>query len=76
MNSRFKRFHMMKDFCFTFIEAIATEEELRSAKIPLRARDYCAHKLLTYYACRRDNFPWVVRCEHEKHDYLTCQHEE
>lgn len=59
-----------------FTEAIATEEELKSAKVPLRDRDYCAHKLLTYYACRKDNFPWVVKCAHEKHDYLNCQHEE
>lgn len=55
---------------------IATDEELKSAKIPLKGRDYCAHKLLTYYGCKRDNFPWVVRCEHEKHDYLNCQYEE
>lgn len=55
---------------------IATEEEMRSAKVPLKDRDYCAHHLLQYYACRKDAWPWAVKCEHEKHTYLSCQHEE
>lgn len=55
---------------------IATETEMESAKILQKDRDYCAHKLIAFRACRRDNYPFVVKCQHEKHDYLTCQHEE
>ncbi|KAJ6642239.1 NADH dehydrogenase [ubiquinone] 1 beta subcomplex subunit 7 [Pseudolycoriella hygida] len=55
---------------------IATEEEMISAKIPLEERDYCAHKLLDYRACRADVFPFVYKCHHAKHDYLTCQYED
>lgn len=59
-----------------FPEMIATEDEMRSAKIPVDNRDYCAHKLLQYWSCRKDHFPFVVQCEHEKHSYLNCQYEE
>lgn len=55
---------------------IATEEEMESAKIDLKDRDYCAHKLIEYRGCKRDNFPWVVNCHHAKHEYLNCKHEE
>ncbi|XP_066908202.1 NADH dehydrogenase [ubiquinone] 1 beta subcomplex subunit 7 [Halyomorpha halys] len=55
---------------------VATEEEMRSAKIPLDKRDYCAHKLLEFLACRNKNYPWVVKCHHEKHHYLECEYQE
>lgn len=55
---------------------IATEQEMVSAKLPLKDRDYCAHLLLKFRSCRKDNWPWAVNCEHEKHAYLTCQYEE
>lgn len=55
---------------------IATREEMESAKMPLEDRDYCAHKLLKFYSCRYDNFPFVYKCHHEKHDYLTCEYED
>ncbi|XP_059610602.1 NADH dehydrogenase [ubiquinone] 1 beta subcomplex subunit 7 [Phlebotomus argentipes] len=55
---------------------IATEAEMESAKLPLDGRDYCAHKLLTYSQCRREEWPLVYRCHHERHDYFTCQYED
>lgn len=55
---------------------IATQAEMESAKIPLQDRDYCAHKLIDYRACRADVFPFVYKCHHEKHDYLNCEYEE
>ncbi|XP_049824084.1 NADH dehydrogenase [ubiquinone] 1 beta subcomplex subunit 7 [Aethina tumida] len=55
---------------------IATEEQMRSAKIPLEARDYCAHLLIKFQACRKDNWPWAVNCEHEKHAYLNCKYDD
>ncbi|XP_067007993.1 NADH dehydrogenase [ubiquinone] 1 beta subcomplex subunit 7 [Anabrus simplex] len=55
---------------------IATQEEMESAKLPLEDRDYCAHKLLKYRACRADVWPWLYKCHHEKHDYLHCEYED
>ncbi|KAJ9590190.1 hypothetical protein L9F63_016679 [Diploptera punctata] len=55
---------------------IATQAEMESAKLPLEDRDYCAHLLIKYRACRADVAPWLYKCEHEKHEYLTCQYED
>jgi NADH dehydrogenase (ubiquinone) 1 beta subcomplex subunit 7 len=55
---------------------IATVEEMESAKLPLADRDFCAHLLLKYRACRADKAPWLWRCGHEKHEYLQCEYEE
>ncbi|KAK4875780.1 hypothetical protein RN001_012202 [Aquatica leii] len=55
---------------------IASEAQMRSAKIPLKERDYCAHLLISYRACRKDVWPFVLNCEHEKHAYLNCQYED
>lgn len=55
---------------------IATEEEMVSAKLQLDERDYCAHKLIEYKACRADVWPFAYRCAPEKHAYLNCQYEE
>lgn len=61
---------------FMSVVMVATEEEMISAKLKHDVRDYCAHKLIDFAVCRRDNWPWVVKCSHEKHAYLTCQYEE
>lgn len=55
---------------------VATKEEMISAKIPLEDRDYCAHKLIQYKACRADVWPWAYKCTPEKHEYVHCQYEE
>ncbi|CAO1431231.1 unnamed protein product [Diamesa serratosioi] len=55
---------------------IATEEEMQSAKLPLEDRDYCAHKLLQYRACRADVWPFAYKCGHERHEYLHCEYED
>lgn len=55
---------------------IATREQMESAKVPIEDRDYCAHKLINYRSCRADVFPFVYKCHHEKHDFLTCEYEE
>ncbi|XP_025830453.1 NADH dehydrogenase [ubiquinone] 1 beta subcomplex subunit 7-like [Agrilus planipennis] len=54
----------------------ATKEELISAKVPLNKRDYCAHLGIAYKACRKDHWPFAVKCSHEKHAYLNCEYEE
>ncbi|XP_017784817.1 PREDICTED: NADH dehydrogenase [ubiquinone] 1 beta subcomplex subunit 7-like [Nicrophorus vespilloides] len=53
-----------------------TQEELESAKIPLKNRDYCAHELLKFKACRKDKWPFPVFCKPEKHAYLNCMYED
>ena len=55
---------------------IATEEEMKSAKLPLEDRDYCAHLLIKYKACKAKNWPWAVKCKHEKHEWDYCEYEE
>lgn len=52
----------------------ATLEELRSAKIDLAYRDFCAHLLIPLNQCRRESLylPW--KCEHERHVYDKCQY--
>lgn len=55
---------------------IATVAEMESAKIAPKDRDYCAHLLLDFRQCRKDAWPWAVKCEHQKHAYLNCQYED
>ncbi|GAB6029042.1 hypothetical protein CHUAL_004828 [Chamberlinius hualienensis] len=55
---------------------IATEEEMRSAKLTKMQRDYCAHKLIDFHSCRRDHFPWGYKCHHQLHAYEECQYED
>ena len=59
-----------------FLEITVTKAEMESAKIPLKNRDYCTGELLKFLECRADMYPWVYKCHHEKHAYLTCEYEE
>ncbi|XP_076277904.1 NADH dehydrogenase (ubiquinone) B18 subunit [Lasioglossum baleicum] len=52
--------------------SVATLEEMRSANIPERLRDYCAHKLIQCYVCQKKHFPMFTKCEHERHEYDAC----
>ena len=54
----------------------ATQQEMADAKIPLKARDYCAHLLIPLMKCRKDTYylPW--KCQHEKHEWERCEYEE
>lgn len=55
---------------------IASEAEMRSAKLPLEERDYCAHKKIEHLVCRAQVWPWAYKCAHEKHELMNCQYEE
>lgn len=55
---------------------IATEEEMKSAKLPLDERDYCAHKKIEHLVCRADVWPLAYRCAHAKHALERCLYEE
>ncbi|KAF7273196.1 NADH dehydrogenase (ubiquinone) B18 subunit [Rhynchophorus ferrugineus] len=57
-------------------EMKVTEAEMRSAKLPLRDRDFCAHLLIAFKDCRQREMPFVVKCSHEKHEYLNCKYED
>lgn len=55
---------------------VATDAEMESAKLELGDRDYCAHLLISYNSCRKEVWPWVYQCGHEKHEYQQCEYEE
>ena len=54
----------------------ATQAEMQAARLPLEARDFCAHLLIPLNNCRRDAYylPWA--CKHERHLYEGCQYKE
>ncbi|XP_054715031.1 NADH dehydrogenase [ubiquinone] 1 beta subcomplex subunit 7-like [Uloborus diversus] len=54
----------------------ATKEEIESGAVPPSMRDYCVDYYLNFMACRRDHFPLVYKCKHEKHAWERCQHED
>ncbi|XP_076164035.1 NADH dehydrogenase (ubiquinone) B18 subunit [Ptiloglossa arizonensis] len=51
---------------------IATEEEMKAAKVPEPNRDYCAHKFIAHSICQRKHLPMFVKCKKEKHEYYHC----
>lgn len=53
---------------------IATQQQMDDAKLPLRSRDYCAHHLIKLMKCKRDHFPNIFACKHERHDWDYCEH--
>lgn len=69
-------FLTMKNYLFRITEMKLTEAEMQSAKLPMSERGYCADKALDILVCRRQNWPFVYKCAHEKHSYLNCQYEE
>ncbi|XP_020634179.1 NADH dehydrogenase [ubiquinone] 1 beta subcomplex subunit 7 [Pogona vitticeps] len=55
---------------------LATWQQMVDAQIPLEQRDYCAHYLIQYMKCRRDKFPNIFGCKHEKHDWDYCEYQD
>lgn len=55
---------------------IATEQQMKDARIDVAWRDYCAHLLIPLNKCRHQTFylPW--KCQHERHTYEKCQYGE
>jgi len=51
----------------------ATQKEMAAARLPLEARDFCAHLLIPLNECRKAAYwaPWA--CKHERHLYEGCQ---
>ena len=61
---------------FTILEMMISDEELAKERIPLAARDYCAHLLVDLNRCRRKNFYLPFKCTEEKHNYEQCLYKE
>nr|XP_020772303.1 NADH dehydrogenase [ubiquinone] 1 beta subcomplex subunit 7 [Odocoileus virginianus texanus] len=57
-----------------FLEMVATQQEMNDAQLVLQQRDYCAHYLIRFLKCKRDNFPNFLACKHEQHDWDYCEH--
>ncbi|XP_002761874.1 NADH dehydrogenase [ubiquinone] 1 beta subcomplex subunit 7 [Callithrix jacchus] len=55
-------------------EMVATQQEMMDAQLRLQLRDYCAHYLIRLLKCKRDNFPNILACKHERHDWEYCEH--
>lgn len=59
-----------------FTVMLASEDDMIAAKIPLKQRDYCAHKYLELEECKRIHYPFMLKCAHKRHEYEECQAEE
>lgn len=57
-------------------EMIATEQQMKDARIDVAYRDYCAHLLIPLNECRHRTMylPW--KCGHERHEYEKCEYGE
>lgn len=55
---------------------IATEAEMRALRVPKELRDYCAHLFKDIEECKKVNFPFIRRCEHQMHTYQQCQYDD
>jgi len=55
---------------------IATQEEMDSARLQNRYRDYCAHKYIDYKACLMNQRPFFWRCNGVRHEYSECEYED
>lgn len=55
---------------------IATEAQMKAARLPVPFRDYCAHMLIPLNECRAATawLPW--KCTDERHAYEKCQYHE
>lgn len=55
---------------------IATEQEMKDARIPVAWRDYCAHILIKLNKCRHENYYRMNKCVELRHAYEKCQYDE
>ena len=63
-------------FCDDIAKMIATEQEMKDARIHPAWRDYCAHILIKLNKCRKENFYLMNKCTELRHAYEKCQYEE
>ncbi|XP_013385754.1 NADH dehydrogenase [ubiquinone] 1 beta subcomplex subunit 7-like [Lingula anatina] len=53
---------------------IATKEQMDAARVPMKYRDYCAHKWINVAQCRVEN--GFLQCTQAENDYIKCQYED
>merc|ERR1719219_2048971 len=41
-------------------------------KVHPRDRGYCSHLLIPFHKCRAENWPFLYRCGHQRHEYQLC----
>ena len=61
---------------FLTSEMMISDEELAKERVPLAARDYCAHILVDLNRCRRRTLYMPFKCTEEKHEYEQCLYKE
>lgn len=55
-----------------FLVMIATKQELDSADIEPKKRDFCAHLRIHYRGCMRENLPFVTKCKGLYREMHNC----
>lgn len=55
---------------------VLTDDEMALASVERSKRTYCGHYWAAFYACQKENFPWVRRCKHIMSAYKVCKWEE
>merc|ERR1719436_1551547 len=45
-------------------------------KVHPRDRGYCSHLLIPFHKCRAENWPFLYRCGHQRHEYQLCDIED
>ncbi|KAG9462641.1 hypothetical protein GDO78_013661 [Eleutherodactylus coqui] len=55
---------------------VATKQQMDLAQLTWKQRDYCAHHLIMFKKCKRDMWPNIFACNHERHEWELCEHED
>ncbi|XP_043940485.1 NADH dehydrogenase [ubiquinone] 1 beta subcomplex subunit 7 [Protopterus annectens] len=55
---------------------VATQQQMNDALLMMKQRDYCAHYLIKFMKCKRDYWPNFLACQHERHDWDYCEHQD
>ncbi|KAF8198346.1 NADH-ubiquinone oxidoreductase B18 subunit-domain-containing protein [Mycena galopus ATCC 62051] len=54
----------------------ASQEELKTQRVPLQWRDGCSALLIPLNVCRRKTLYMPWECDHERHAYEKCQYDD
>jgi len=57
-------------------EMKVTEAEMEAAGLTAEQRDYCAHTLIGFMKCRKQKFPYIAACKHERHVWEQCEYDD
>ncbi|KAJ7302237.1 B18 subunit of NADH:ubiquinone oxidoreductase [Mycena albidolilacea] len=54
----------------------ASQEELKTHRVPIQWRDGCSALLIPLNVCRRKTLYMPWECDHERHAYEKCQYDD